>query len=210
MRSGNAAGYLLNNTINYYSKNAKQFQTQYDSVDAAEVHASWHQHLASLPVGYALDVGAGSGRDARWLAEQGWQVTAVEPAEQLRFLASKQQHPYIRWCDASLPHLANLPATPNHYSLILLSAVWMHLSKAQRQPALAALASNLDLQGTLVISLRFGPSDPKRPMFPVSIKEVQELAAQLNLKIVSSSSRNTDKLKRHDVHWETVLLQHME
>ena len=200
----------MNNTINYYSENAQQFLTQYDSVEAAEVHASWYHHLANLPVGYALDVGAGSGRDARWLAKQGWQVTAVEPAEQLRMLASKRPHSHIRWCDASLPHLANLPATPSHYSLILLSAVWMHLPNAQRESAMAALANKLDLQGTLVISLRFGPSDPKRPMFPVSIEEIQDLAAQFNLKIINASSRNSDQLNRSDVHWETVLLQHME
>jgi thioredoxin reductase/SAM-dependent methyltransferase len=33
---------------------------------------------ADLPVGRALDVGAGEGGDAVWLAERGWSVTAVE------------------------------------------------------------------------------------------------------------------------------------
>ncbi|MGH3449676.1 MAG: class I SAM-dependent methyltransferase, partial [Haloechinothrix sp.] len=34
--------------------------------------------VAELPVGRALDLGAGQGRNAVWLAERGWQVTAVD------------------------------------------------------------------------------------------------------------------------------------
>ena len=34
--------------------------------------------LADLPPGRALDLAAGEGRNAIWLAEQGWQVTAVD------------------------------------------------------------------------------------------------------------------------------------
>jgi SAM-dependent methyltransferase len=34
--------------------------------------------VAPLPPGRALDVGAGEGADAIWLAEQGWQVTALD------------------------------------------------------------------------------------------------------------------------------------
>lgn len=34
--------------------------------------------LASLPPGRALDLACGEGRNARWLAERGWQVTALD------------------------------------------------------------------------------------------------------------------------------------
>lgn len=34
--------------------------------------------LAGLPAGRAVDLAAGPGRHARWLAERGWQVTAVD------------------------------------------------------------------------------------------------------------------------------------
>jgi thioredoxin reductase len=34
--------------------------------------------VAALPAGRALDVGSGEGADAIWLAERGWQVTAVD------------------------------------------------------------------------------------------------------------------------------------
>lgn len=36
------------------------------------------RHLAGLPPGHAIDLAAGEGRNAVWLARQGWQVTAVD------------------------------------------------------------------------------------------------------------------------------------
>ena len=37
--------------------------------------------VAALPVGRALDVACGAGRNAVWLARRGWQVTAVDFSE---------------------------------------------------------------------------------------------------------------------------------
>jgi 2-polyprenyl-3-methyl-5-hydroxy-6-metoxy-1,4-benzoquinol methylase len=39
------------------------------------------EHVADLAPGNALDVGAGEGADAVWLAVQGWQVTAADISE---------------------------------------------------------------------------------------------------------------------------------
>lgn len=36
------------------------------------------QELAGLPAGRALDLAAGEGRNAVWLAAQGWRVTAID------------------------------------------------------------------------------------------------------------------------------------
>ena len=38
--------------------------------------------VGGLPAGSALDLGAGEGRNAVWLAQQGWQVTAVNAGTQ--------------------------------------------------------------------------------------------------------------------------------
>ena len=38
------------------------------------------REVQGLAVGDALDVGAGEGADAVWLAKQGWVTTAVEPS----------------------------------------------------------------------------------------------------------------------------------
>jgi len=40
--------------------------------------SAWLQRFAPTPPGTALDVACGSGRNLRWLAQQGWQVTGVD------------------------------------------------------------------------------------------------------------------------------------
>ena len=42
---------------------------------------SVEKHLAGLPAGTAIDLGAGEGRNAVWLAQQGWRVSAVDFSE---------------------------------------------------------------------------------------------------------------------------------
>lgn len=202
---------VLKTTINHYSANAEHYYSLYQSISADSVHGYLEQALANTQPTTALDVGAGSGRDANWLAAKGWQVTATEPAEALLKLAKQHSNERVTWCDAALPALANLP-TPHqhkhqHFDLILLSAVWMHLPLDDRPTAIKRLAELLSAKGRMYISLRFGPSDPKRPMYPVSYEELQALAAESGL-----TARNLnpvpskDGLQRGDVEWVTVEL----
>ncbi len=61
---------------------AEQFWEQrYSSSERAwsgRVNARLPEVAAELPPGRALDLGCGEGADALWLAEQGWQVVAVD------------------------------------------------------------------------------------------------------------------------------------
>ena len=193
------------NTIKHYSEKAQHYFDLYNSVDAESVHTDWKASLQQAEVGFALDVGAGSGRDANWLAEKGWEVIAVEPANELRKLAQANSHNSVTWCSASLPALTALPQAPKTYDLILLSAVWMHLPESERPLALNRLADLLSENGIMYISLRFGPNDDARPMHPVSYEELATLAQSngltaRNLNPVPSQ----DGLQRDDVKWVTV------
>ncbi len=49
-----------------------------DLVWGAEPNRFVVREFAGLPAGRALDIGAGEGRNAIWLAEMGWRVTAVD------------------------------------------------------------------------------------------------------------------------------------
>lgn len=57
---------------------------------------------AALAPGRALDLGCGEGADAHWLAERGWQVTAVDLAEVALQRAAAADHPAITWQRADL------------------------------------------------------------------------------------------------------------
>ncbi|MEQ3639405.1 MAG: class I SAM-dependent methyltransferase [Alteromonas sp.] len=197
----------MKTTINHYSANAEHYYSLYQSISASSVHGYLEQALANITPSTALDVGAGSGRDANWLAAKGWQVTATEPATELLNLAKQHSQENVTWCNAALPALEHLPKAHQQFELILLSAVWMHLPSEERPAAIKRLSELLSNTGNMYVSLRFGPSDPERPMYPVSYEELQALAADngltaRNLNPVPSE----DGLKRSDVEWVTVEL----
>mgnify|MGYP001279531064 CR=1 FL=1 len=54
------------------------FYQERDSVWSGRPNRLLVREVAALPPGSALDLGCGEGADAVWLAEQGWQVTAVD------------------------------------------------------------------------------------------------------------------------------------
>ncbi|WP_420934551.1 class I SAM-dependent methyltransferase [Alteromonas sp. A081] len=197
----------MKKTIAHYSEKAQHYYHLYNSVNAESVHCDWKALLENTPAAHALDVGAGSGRDANWLAEKGWQVTAAEPADELRNLAKRHSSENVNWCSAALPALEHLPNPYEQFDLILLSAVWMHLPLDDRPAAIKRLSELLSNTGKMYVSLRFGPSDPERPMYPVSYEELQALAAENDL-----TARNLnpvpskDGLQRSDVEWVTVEL----
>lgn len=198
----------MDQTIFHYHQNAERYQSQYDAVSAKDVHANWSSILKNMIPGLALDIGAGSGRDALWLSEAGWTVTAVEPAEALRTLGQHKTTDKVTWIDAQLPALTGLPKPSNGYDLILLSAVWMHLKPSQRPRALASLGQYLSSNGNIIITLRFGPNDQNRPMYEVDLADLEKQAYRMGLVLYETSQNQAqDLLARKDITWKTVCLK---
>lgn len=196
----------MTKNISYYSTNASFLAKQYDSVPFESVHKDWVKEIPKD--GMILDVGAGSGRDARYLASKGLGVVAVEPASGIRELAKEYtiSNP-IHWVSDLLPELSEVFKLQTKFDLILLSAVWMHIPPSSRERAFRKLSSLLKPNGKLIISLRFGGCDDERTMYDVSADELAKLASQFGLSYrLLSSAQNADELGRDDVTWQTVLL----
>jgi SAM-dependent methyltransferase len=104
---------------------------------------------SGLPVGTALDVGCGEGGDTLWLASRGWKVTAVDfstvalnrAAGHLGDLAEG-----VEWVHADLTKW-----TPPVAHFALVTAQFMHLPTADREPLFARLADAVAPGGTLLI-----------------------------------------------------------
>jgi SAM-dependent methyltransferase len=109
--------------------------------------------VATLTPGRALDAGSGEGGDALWLAQLGWQVTAVDistnaldkgqaraesvdPAAAARI--DWQQHDITEWA-------------PDVGAFDLISSQFMHLAEPARTRFFRALASSVAVGGTLLI-----------------------------------------------------------
>lgn len=161
-----------------YAAEAETLLHAYEQVIFAEVHAAILDLIPPAPADI-LELGAGTGRDAAYLAALGHRVTAVEPTDALRQGARRlHPDPAIRWSDDSLPALASLTGA---YDLILLTAVWMHLDASERAQAMPRLASLLRPGAALILSLRHGPVPPGRRMFAVGADETASLAATAGL-----------------------------
>ncbi|HYJ51710.1 MAG TPA: methyltransferase domain-containing protein [Allosphingosinicella sp.] len=66
-----------------YAANAAELIPRFDALSTRDVLAPVAALLPARP-SRVLDIGAGTGRDAAWLADQGHHVVAVEPVEELR------------------------------------------------------------------------------------------------------------------------------
>jgi SAM-dependent methyltransferase len=134
---------------------------------------------AGLVPGFALDVGAGEGADAIWLAEHGWRVTAVdispvalERAAAHAAGAGAEVADRITWlqCD-----LADWEPAADRYDLV--SAHYFHMPTDPRRLLFDRLASAVVRGGTLLIvgHDRFEGSEMPEEYFFSS----DEVAAQL-------------------------------
>ena len=202
---------MTNITLDFYQKNNNQLTSQYNSVDFESVHQDW---LEFLPEAGALiaDIGAGSGRDTSWLLEQGYNVIAVEPVieffEQFK-ITSKQSYfndDNFEWIVDSLPELYQLKKYQAQVSLILLSAVWMHLTTEERIKSFQTFSKLNKTNGLLIITLRHGKSPDERLMYPVSIAEIETLAYEYHYQVIAIK-KSHDKLSRSEVFWETIVLE---
>jgi SAM-dependent methyltransferase len=159
-----------------YAAEAPVLLKRYEARSSDEGHAEWLHLFPARPC-KALDIGAGTGRDAAWLAQQGCKVLAVEPTAELREGAQAlHPEPSIRWLDDALPQLNQIGSLNETFDLVLLIAVWMHLDRDQRAEAMPHIAALMHPGARVFMMLRHGPVPIGRRMFDVGAEETIELA----------------------------------
>ena len=167
-----------------YAEEAEELVKRYESIPFAEKHQAVLHLIPSAPCS-VLDIGAGTGADAAWLAGLGHRVVAVEPTDELR-LPGMALHPSARieWVNDNLPHLVMTIKRGQKFDFVMMTAVWMHLDELERQHAMPKVASLIRSGGVLIMSLRHGPCPPKRCMFAVSAAETIQLAQAHGLRSI--------------------------
>lgn len=131
---------------------------------------------SGLRPGRALDLACGEGRNAVWLAEQGWQVTGVDFSEvaldKARDLAAARGVE-AEWEQADL--LAYQPA-PRAFDLVLV--FYLQLPAAQRRTIVRAAAAAVAPGATLLLvahdrsNLEHGHGGPQQPAVLYTAGEV--------------------------------------
>lgn len=192
-----------------YAEQASILLEQYEQWSGDEIHGPVMDYFPSAPSSI-VDIGAGTGRDAGWFAEQGHEVVAVEPTAELRE-PGKLLHPSprIKWLDDSLPELAVLREQNQKYELVMLNAVWMHLDADQRTKAMKHVVSVMKPGARLFMALRHGPVPQGRRMFDVSADETIALAATHGLVMVLNiENESIQKDNRAaGVWWSKLILE---
>ena len=130
----------------------------------------------TLAPGRAIDLACGEGRNAIWLAERGWQVTAVDfsaagLARAARLAAERKVS--VDWVQADL--LDYQPA-PGRFDLVLIA--YIHLPAACLARVFRAAAAAVAPDGTLLVighdrdnitRGHGGPQDPDRLYTPAAV-----------------------------------------
>ena len=158
----------------------QQWDDAYASTDlvwTAEPNVFVVRELGGLAPGRALDLGAGEGRNAIWLAERGWQVTAVDfsavALAKAARLAAGRGVTGITWVTADL---RGYQPPPGSFDLVLLA--YIHLPPAESDALLHAAATALAPGGTLLVighdrdNIAHGYGGPQEPTVLYQAAEV--------------------------------------
>lgn len=192
-----------------YAQEAPRLLKRYEGLASEDVHAQWRQWIPRAP-SRVLDIGAGTGRDAAWFVSLRHSVLAVEPTDELRH-GAQQLHPEpeITWLKDSLPTLAQVTARGETFDVIMLNAVWMHLTEEERRTGFETLVSLMAPGARLFMSQRHGPVPEKRRMFDVSGAETVSLAAAHGLETLYHE-RNGSQLAENrnlGVEWTCLVFE---
>ena len=76
--SAGMSGSASSKALQWYQANATEAAARHEALNPAKVHHWWLDQLPNSPA-VILDAGAGTGRDAAWLAAKKHDVIAVEP-----------------------------------------------------------------------------------------------------------------------------------
>ena len=144
----------MDNTIEYYNKNAEQFVQGTLSVDFT---ATQERFLSKLSLGTCiLDFGCGSGRDTKYFLDKGYQVDATDGSAELCKLASE----YTGICVKQML-FEELDEYEKYDGIWACSSI-LHLDKRALKDVLKKMAVALKANGVVYTSFKYGDFEGER------------------------------------------------
>ena len=156
------------------------------------------KEMAYIPPGQALDLAAGEGRNAFFLAKQGWEVTAVDFSEVAvqkgRELAEKIELP-VRW---EIQDLTAYHPAKGSYDCITI--FYLHLPWDEFSEVLRRATAALKPQGVLLVvghdttNLEAGTGGPQNPDVLYSPADITALFSTIETLEVERAERQRHAL----------------
>ena len=160
---------------------------------SSEPNALIAELLAGLPPGQAVDLAAGEGRHALWLAGLGWRVTAVDFSDVgLARGRAQREAGAVTWVVADV-----VGWTAPDASLDLVVVAYLHLPQEQTVPLLTRAVGWLRPGGRLLVlghdveNLTAGVGGPPDPEILHSVERLAPVAALLEVDRLEQLRRDT-------------------
>lgn len=139
---------FVDNTIEYYNKNADQFVQETVSVNLS---TNQERFIAKLPLDACiLDLGCGSGRDTKYFLDKGYKVVATDGSEELCKRASEYTGINVR------KMLFEELNEAEKYDGIWACSSILHLDKSTLKDVLKKIAAALKVKRVFYTSFKYG------------------------------------------------------
>lgn len=136
-------------TLDAYDKAPGDFAQDWHAQPTPEdLQAVVHKYFKP---GKVADIGSGSGRDAAWLAANGFDLTGYDASHGL-LAEARKRHPEIGFEYAALPALDGI--ADESFDNVLCETVIMHLPHEEIVPSIHRLLAILKSGGVLYLSWR--------------------------------------------------------
>ena len=144
----------MNNTLDYYNKNAQQFSNETISEDFTKTQDRFLNYLTDK--GYILDFGCGSGRDTKYFLDKGFQVKAVDGSKELCRLAA--EYTGIKVGQMLFEDLDEKEI----YDGIWACSSILHLPKTELTGVIGKMCAALKASGIIYTSFKYGEYEGER------------------------------------------------
>ena len=190
---------MMNETLKYYNTNAEDYFRSTVDVDFDSLRKKFASCLP--PGGRIIDVGCGSGRDAKAFLDMGFQAVGLDASEGLARIARDQMDIPVLVAD-----MASWQAE-EPFDGIWCCAALLHLNEKEADQFFRNLPGNLKDGGILFLSVKegilTGPDEKGRFMQNYTEADLRRKIEDAGLEIIELE-RTGDKLGRNDFAWLNV------
>lgn len=196
-------------TVAFYDRHASEMSVLYDGADMSRLYESV---VDILPRGGAiLDVGCGSGRDARALQRLGYDVTACDASERMLEIAKGKldsinpNNLKIEYLTKAFPLSNDDPFLSRRYDLVLSIAVLMHIPPSEIETFLNQLFMLVKKDGYALLSWCERRSVDERMYWDVKCEKVEKFFQNNGFQLLKFDAEH-DTLGRI-MYWNTLIMR---
>ena len=196
-------------TVAFYDRHASEMSALYDGADMSRLYENV---VDILPRGAAiLDIGCGSGRDARALQRLGYDVTACDASERMLEIAKGKldsinpNNPKIEYLTKAFPLANDDPFLSRRYDLVLSIAVLMHIPPSEIETFFNQFSMLVKKDGYALLSWCERHPEDERMYCHVKSEDVLKLCKEAGFSALKSNTA-FDSLGRA-ICWQTILMK---